>query len=167
MLYAHAIDVPSGIIYHRESVLEAGGFNDDFYPSLDYCFHTVFLERYPVYILNEDLTYYRISVNASQSLSVQESWLVNGYYLNKQVLERYGFSSRIVLPFLQIRTESARRTIEQVWHSGLAAPASLPVGNYPFFRRALSYVLVSAAVLYEKAKARIRCLFEIVKMHVK
>lgn len=167
MLYAHSLDVPSGIVYHRDSVLAAGGFNDDFYPSLDYCFHTVFLGRNPVYILNEDLTYYRVAVNASQSPEVQEAWLVNGYYLNRQVLRRYGFPSWIVGPFLQIRTERARDTIEGVWHGGLGIPECLPAAHFSPFRRAVSYLTVNAAVLYEKLKARTCCLWNVLKMKLK
>ena len=163
MLYGHALDVPSGIVYNREEVLRAGGFNDALYPSLDYCFHTVFLQDHPVYILNENLTYYRLSVNASQSLQVQEAWLIDGFFLTKQLLRRYGLPDWIVMPFLPIRTARALNTIEQVWHSGLQVPSRLPVKQYPWWRRAVSLAIITLCVRYEKIKARIACIFNLIK----
>ncbi len=163
MLFSHTIDVPSGIIYNRQAVLCAGGFNNEFFPSLDYCFHSVALFRHPVYILNEDLTFYRFSVNASQSIQIQEDWLIIGYYLVWQVLSKYGLSDWVIKPFLQIKTRRTWEIIENVWHSGLCIPQKIQSVEYSFVRRIISYTVVMSCVYFEKLIARMACMYKMAK----
>lgn len=168
LLYGNAVDVPSGIILNREAVMAEGGFNNDYYPSLDYCFYSLLLRKYPVYMLNEDLTFYRREVNASLSLQVQEDWLIIGYYLTWQMLEHYGFPQWIILPFLQVRTQAAYQTIESAWHSGLVIPKDSLWGDkvYSSFRKGLSKCIVSLFIRLEKMKARISCFFHLINNKV-
>lgn len=165
IIYGNAVEVPSGIIFNRKVVIEQGGFNNDFYPSHDYCFHTLLLSKYPVYILNENLTFYRKDVSDSLSLQVQEDWLIFGYYLIWQVLERYRFPRWIILPFLQVRTYKGQEIIQSAWHSSVAIPKNKLWGDkdYSSFRKSLSYVIVSFFYYIERIKARISCLLSLIK----
>lgn len=66
---------PSGIVLNRESVIKCGGYNEVYYPSVDYAFFANFIEKNNIYFLKKKLFTYRISVNASLKLDTQIKWI--------------------------------------------------------------------------------------------
>ncbi len=112
----HIIDVPSGILYNRDIVFQEGGFNSDFYPSLDYCFHTKIASKYPVLLFNKPLTWYRVGThNASKLVDTQIGWLIVDYYLQLQLLSNHHIPKFIISPYLEYKTEIRAASDQQLW----------------------------------------------------
>ena len=112
----HILDVPSGILYNRDIVMQEGGFDSDFYPSLDYCFHTKIASKYPVYLLNKPLTWYREGTqNASKLVDTQIGWLIVDYYLVLQLLSNHHIPKFIIRPYLEFKTEKRAASDQQLW----------------------------------------------------
>ncbi|MCI1733394.1 MAG: glycosyltransferase [Bacteroidales bacterium] len=114
--YGNVIGVPSGIVMSREKLLNAGGFNQDFYPSLDYCFFVYFAGRYSIYTIGCDLSYYRVSENASMNVDVMKGWMNNDSLLIRRLLQRYYFNPFIINAFLFRRTSHKYKELQQCWH---------------------------------------------------
>ena len=119
----HIIDVPSGILYNKDIVVKEGGFNPNFYPSMDYIFHMKLALKYKVYVINKFLTWYREGEqNASKLSEVQLAWTVVDYYAVKQLLLRYHFPEGIILPFLQRKSELRIEKEMKLWGTNIKVP---------------------------------------------
>ena len=95
-----ALGTPSGCIFNKKSVLDIGGYNVDFYPSLDYCFALLFSCHYKVYVLKKTLTLYRWGENESLNISTRKSFVTDAYYLRKFIFKKYGLPKYIADRYL-------------------------------------------------------------------
>jgi glycosyltransferase involved in cell wall biosynthesis len=76
---------PTGIIFRKDIVLNEGGFNSDFFPSIDYSFLTLLFEKYNALLYKKKLFVYRRGVNESLNLVTQKKWIYIDYFLKKQI----------------------------------------------------------------------------------
>ena len=113
--YGNSYGTPSGMLFYRDKVIESGGYNQDFYPTLDYCFHVRFASTYSFYFYTEPLMYYRIGVNESIKPSVQKQWLIDASYLIRQLLKRYHVPSYIADGFVARRTMRCHQELQRRW----------------------------------------------------
>jgi glycosyltransferase involved in cell wall biosynthesis len=95
-----ALGAPTGCLFNRKAVLKMGGFNADFYPSLDYCFAVLFSCHYKVYILKKGLTLYRWGVNETLNVSTLKSFVFDAYYVRKAIFEKYNLPKYMVNKYL-------------------------------------------------------------------
>lgn len=102
--YGQVIGVPSGMFYKKEYVKKMGGFNQDFFPTLDFCFMVLFSKHYEVYTLNKYLSLYRIIENESLKITTLNGFLKNDFYLIYQLLKGHNIPSRVIINFLRHRT---------------------------------------------------------------
>lgn len=114
--YGQIIGVPSGIFYKREYVLELGGFNQKFFPNLDFCFMILFSKFYSVYRLNQYLSLYRISKNESFKISTLSGFVKNDYYLIYQLLKSHNIPSFLIKNFLRHRTHNMSVQNNKLWN---------------------------------------------------
>lgn len=80
---------PTGCLFNKGFVLSIGGFNHDFFPTMDLCFVSIFSTKHKVYTLNEPLSLYRWENNESMKISVLRGFVVNDYYFRLQLLKKY------------------------------------------------------------------------------
>lgn len=113
--YGNRCATPSGMLFKRKSVIEAGGYNQDFYPSLDYCFHTRFASLFNIYLYDEYLMYYRIGVNDSLNVSTQKQWLIDAVYLIRQLLKKHRIPDFIINSFLARRTVNSYMLLQKTF----------------------------------------------------
>ena len=102
--YGNTCGTPSGMLFNREIFLSSGGYNQDFYPSLDYCFHARFASLFNFYFYDKPLMYYRISVNESLKVETQRQWLIVDSYLIRNILNRHRIPKFISDSFVSRRT---------------------------------------------------------------
>ncbi|MDB4180613.1 glycosyltransferase [Flavobacteriaceae bacterium] len=114
--YGHIIGAPTGIFYKKKSVVEIGGFNQDLFPSSDYCFHTFFSMHYKVYQYNQILSLYRIGFNESFQEEVLHGWAITDFYLITQLLNKYKFSKYLILKFLRHRIKNTTEEHKKLWN---------------------------------------------------
>lgn len=115
--YGNTCGTPSGMLFNRKKVLESGGYNQDFYPSLDYFFHARFASLYDFFFYDTPLMYYRIAVNESVKPSVQKKWLVDASYLIRQILIKNGVPKSVVERFISYRTKRSYKLLKQTFHT--------------------------------------------------
>lgn len=99
------IGAPTGIFFKKNSVLKVGGFNPDYFPSLDYCFYILFSNKFNIFYLNKILSLYRIGANESLNIKTLNGFVVSDYFLIMQILIQYGIPKQIVKNYLRKRTD--------------------------------------------------------------
>ena len=97
------LGAPTGCIFKREDVIKIGGFNQDFFPVMDFCFAVVLSQQKKVYNYNKYLSIYRISDNESMRLTTLTRSFEYAYYVTRQILEKYKFHSFIINWFLSCK----------------------------------------------------------------
>jgi glycosyltransferase involved in cell wall biosynthesis len=95
-----ALGAPTGCLFNKKAVLKMGGFNADFYPSLDYCFAVLFSCHYKVYILKKGLTLYRWGVNETLNVSTLKSFVIDAYYVRKSIFKKYRLPKYVMNKYL-------------------------------------------------------------------
>ena len=78
-LYPHIAFTFSGSIVKKQTFIELGGFNEDWNPSADYVFESQAVLSSNVYLLNKQLTYYRILSNESGKLNTVKGFTKMDY----------------------------------------------------------------------------------------
>ena len=128
----NVIDVPSGIIYNREKALSLGGFNKDYYPSLDCVFAAFMSSRYETYIVNQELTWIREDMlNASKATETQKGWFVVDYYFTKYILSKAHLPKYLVECFAEYRCVLRAQTDMKKWGTLF----ELPIDKLPWKHR--------------------------------
>ena len=115
--YGNTCGTPSGMLFNREMFLSSGGYNQEFYPSLDYCFHVRFASLFNFYFYDKPLMYYRIGVNESLKVETQKQWLINDSYLIRSILKRHGIPKFISYSFVSRRTERCHDNWQRIFHT--------------------------------------------------
>jgi glycosyltransferase len=78
-----------GVIVKRNNLIELGGFNELFYPTSDYVLWVNYIKKYgPVYKINEELAYYRLSVNESLNINLHSEFIKNDLILLDQMIDQ-------------------------------------------------------------------------------
>lgn len=101
----HSLEAPSGIVYRKEKIISVGGFNKDYYPSFDYCFHTLMTSRFKVIKTRKLLTYYRLEVNASMNPDTVIGFITVDAFLIRFLLKRIKVPSHIIELYVAARAE--------------------------------------------------------------
>ncbi|WP_281238845.1 glycosyltransferase family A protein [Flavobacterium praedii] len=95
-----ALGPPTGCLFNKKAVFDIGGYNADFFPSLDYCFALLFSCHYKVFVLKKTLTLYRWGVNESLNISTRKAFVTDAYYLRKFIFKKYGLPKYIADRYL-------------------------------------------------------------------
>lgn len=74
-----------GILHHRQSFIELGGYCSDYIPSADYAFYTLYSLKFGSYYLNQKLFRYRWAEN--DSMVVYEQCTQRDYQFRENMLE--------------------------------------------------------------------------------
>jgi glycosyltransferase involved in cell wall biosynthesis len=113
--YSSAIGAPTGCLLKKDSVLKLGGFNDNYYPTMDYCFFVLFSKYYKCYKIFKKLYIYRIHVNTSFQKTVLDQNIWNDYFLNKQILEKYYVNKKLIRELLSSKFQSVIKGYAKDW----------------------------------------------------
>ena len=104
--YNYIVGSHSGGLFRRQAFLNIGGYNDEFYPTSDYCMIMNFLKKFTLYMYSEKLSIYRVSGNASTKCSVLSQTVYNDYFLRSQIFKECGFSKIVTWIILNYRVHS-------------------------------------------------------------
>ena len=85
--WGNCIGAPVGVLMDRNKVLGLGGFDDSYYPASDYYFFVKMAKEYPAYMVNEQLSIYRMECNASFRKEVLDGFMKTNYYLSNVIWE--------------------------------------------------------------------------------
>lgn len=131
----NAIDVPSGIIYNKAKAFALGGFNQDYYPSLDCVFASFMSTQFNTYVINKELTWYREGIgNASKYVETQKGWFIVDYYLCNYILRKAGFPKCMAEIFAEYRCVFRAQADMEKWGTSFEIPIDkLPWKGYNIF----------------------------------
>ncbi|MBO7572071.1 MAG: glycosyltransferase family 2 protein [Bacteroidales bacterium] len=152
------IGVPTGIVYRRDMIFELGGFPYDKYQGYSYWFHCLCLRKFPCYIIDRKLTYYRTAeTNASSSSQLHETWVFYEYTLIKYILRKRLLPLFVIEPFVQKHAETlAKRLVASVWKSSVVFPDKyIERKSYSERRYKFSGMVIKFCVKIERLKTRI------------
>lgn len=99
-----ALGAPTGCLFKKKSVLSIGGFNPEFFPIMDLCFVVIFSLHFRVYKLNKTLSFYRWADNESLKIEILRGFVLNNYYLRKNILKKYGLPNFVINNYLNFLT---------------------------------------------------------------
>lgn len=99
----NVLGAPVGVVFKKNSVLEFGGFNQDFYPSIDYCFFASFSKNYDIYNYEEYLGLYRYSQNESLKNETLNNFIKIDYFLVSSLLSQFFIPQIIIKNYLSYK----------------------------------------------------------------
>ncbi len=119
----NAIDVPSGIFYNKSKVLALGGFNQDYYPSLDSVFAAFMSSEYNTIVINQELTWYRENVgNVSKAIDTQRGWFIVDFFFTNYILKKAGVPKIIRDVFTEYRCVFRAKHDMEKWGTSFELP---------------------------------------------
>jgi glycosyltransferase involved in cell wall biosynthesis len=96
----NVLGAPVGVVFKKNTFLEFGGFNQDFYPSIDYCFFVLFSKYHAIYIYEEYLGLYRYSQNESLKNETLNDFIKIDYFLVSNLLRQFFIPDFIIKNYL-------------------------------------------------------------------
>jgi glycosyltransferase involved in cell wall biosynthesis len=155
------LGAPTGCIFKKEYVIKLGGFNQDFYPMMDFCFTVLFSQKYPVYLYHKKLSIYRILINESLKLSTLLSSFEGVFYFRKALLLKYKIPSLFIDAFLSCNLTAAMGGYKQfnkdfhfdIRKLGLAIPSRIKIISYIYLVKSIDLLL--RFITYEKSTTKI------------
>ena len=102
--FSYAFGSTSGCVFKKSIIMKTGGFNDEFYPSIDYHFINILSSTNKVYILNQTLILYRWEDNESLKTETLNQFIIFDYIIRKAILQKYFIPSYLRDIYLSIST---------------------------------------------------------------
>ena len=87
--YANRSAGSLGILFNKSAMIDLGGYNEDFYPSTDYFFHTYYCNKYEILMLKKELCHYRIQENESMKKETAIQWIEQGNQFRNFLIKKY------------------------------------------------------------------------------
>jgi glycosyltransferase involved in cell wall biosynthesis len=94
------LGAPVGVVFKKNTFLESGGFNQDFYPSIDYSFFALFSKNHNIYKYEEYLGLYRYSQNESLKDETLNDFIKIDYFLVYSLLRKFYIPEFIIKNYL-------------------------------------------------------------------
>lgn len=143
------LGAPTGIIYKKIDVIKLGGFNQDFFPVMDFCFAVVFSQKKEVYLYHKYLSVYRVSDNESLKLSCLIPSFEYSFFITKNILKKYKIPAVIIYWFLGCKfflSMDAYKSFNKEFHYdieslGLKEPSNLKILGFRAVTRFVNTVL--------------------------
>ncbi len=79
------LSAPSGCLFNKNAVKMNGGFDETYYPSIDFAFYVLLSRNTKVYKLNETLYIYRFGVNESMKPETLAKFLELDYTIKREL----------------------------------------------------------------------------------
>lgn len=74
-----------GVFFKKSKAEEIGGFNNDYFPGMDYIFWVRYIQKYKSILYDDKLANYRLLVNESSKVELQEKYIELDYLLKKEI----------------------------------------------------------------------------------
>lgn len=97
---------PTGVVLRKKDIIDVGGFNQEYYPSLDFYFFSSFVLKHNLYKISNNLLIYRIDVNSSKFLEVNINFLKKDKLLLEAIAKHYFIPTFIIDGFLQVQAKA-------------------------------------------------------------
>ncbi len=111
--YLGNVSCGDGCLYHRQSLLDAGGYDSAFYPAADYALHVAYAHFYGAWINPEPTACYRVADN--ESSQVYEAFPDAMKKIHLEMAARRGEPSRLLTRFIEALHANNRNMTRRAW----------------------------------------------------
>jgi glycosyltransferase involved in cell wall biosynthesis len=108
------LGAPVGVLFNRVSFLQFGGFDEAFYPSIDFHFFCKYARFANVWFYDEYLAIYRYSENESLNLKTLNGFIEIDNLLTREILKHFKVPEFIVRIFLNHKVLKTIRLYKNV-----------------------------------------------------
>lgn len=112
----NALGAPTGCLIKKESLIKLGGFNDDFYPSQDFCFFVYFAKHFKCFRVYKKLYIYRKHESTSANKKILDSFINNDFFLYSQLLKKYHVHNLLIRKHLSYRFYKTIKSNRIYWN---------------------------------------------------
>lgn len=99
---------PTGLVVRRNTFIELGGFNSDYYPTSDFCFCCLIARTKNFYSYTKPLCIYRVEENESMKIETLTNFVTNDRYLREYIYNSYRAPRILSYPVV------SRKVIDQI-----------------------------------------------------
>lgn len=100
-----------GILFNREAMVNLGGYNEKFFPSADYFFHTYYCSKYGAILLKKEFCNYRVQENESMKENTAILWIKQGEDFRRFLIRKY-LKNKKYLKECKISNERFKKSLE-------------------------------------------------------
>ena len=129
--WGNCIGAPVGVLMHRGKVLEQGGFNDVYYPAADYYCFAQMAKAYPAYMVNEQLSIYRMECNASFRTEVLDGFMRANYAISNAIWRMCEIPPMVRKSIEVCRIKKQVKSLRRNWRRDYCC-SEIPVTRNPF-----------------------------------
>lgn len=130
-----------GILFHKESFKELGGYNEIFFPSSDYYYHSFYCYRYGAKLIKKELCNYRIQENESMKLETASKWPEIDDRFRKYLYNLLG--NKKLLKYIKYLKANQAKWINTNWNHDLKyreKDLDIKIKIYMFFREKIKNI---------------------------
>lgn len=114
--HGNALGAPTGCLIKKGSLIKLGGFNDDFYPSQDFCFLVYFAKHFKCFRVYKKLYIYRKHESTSANEKILDSFINNDFFLYTHLLKKYHVHNSLVKKHLSYRFFKTIKSNRVYWN---------------------------------------------------
>lgn len=81
-----------GVFFKKEKAIKLGGFNNDYFPGMDYIFWTRYIKNFSAILYDDKIANYRLMINESSKIELQEKYIELDYCLRKEISTKKWYS---------------------------------------------------------------------------
>lgn len=100
-----------GILFNKEAMISLGGYNENFFPSADFFFHTYYCVKYGTVLLKAELCNYRVQENESMKKNTAILWIEQGEDFRNFLVNKY-LKNRKYIEECKIVNECFKKSLE-------------------------------------------------------
>lgn len=94
VLYGNPVTASLGVLFHKESLVKIGGYNEMYWPNADYVLNVRYWMNFGATLLKNKLATYRIIENASLKIDTLSGFVLNDFALREELIGKFSPSAR-------------------------------------------------------------------------
>lgn len=115
-IHGNALGAPTGCLIKKDCVFKLGGFNQDYYPTHDFCFMVYFSKHFRSFRFYKKLYIYRKEVSTSANKTILDNFIYNDFYLYTQLLNKYHIPKTLIKKYLSYRFNKTIESNRIYWN---------------------------------------------------
>lgn len=128
-----------GILFKTDCLKKLGGYNEEWFPSCDYFFHTYYCNEFGVRLLKKELCNYRIQENESMKIETAKKWPKQTCIFRAYLIKYLSLDKNFIF-FNEVITENLKKRINLTWNLNIPYKKSLKNELY-FIKMKLNEIL--------------------------
>lgn len=104
-----------GVLMKTEYLKKLGGYNPNYYPSSDYILHANYCYNYKVYMINKEMSYYRIFENESLNKNTLKKWVKTDKKIREYFIKKLNYNENFLLYLNNLMQDKRITELKKKW----------------------------------------------------